>query len=161
MARPVRTYYKFVDAKGDEARVTIYLPADTTYANVVQFVTDMSAILAPLSGASFRESGFGGIVSTGAIPAEPQSDVQEKAVFSFETSEHFTHRITIPAILEELFLPNSKNLDQGDADVSAFVSALQSGLVVNLTPVYPVDSRGDDLLDLDSAVEEWGKSRKD
>lgn len=161
MARPVRTYYTFVDNKGDSSRVVVYLPATTSFEDVVQFVNDMCDVLAPLTGAALREAGFNGIVRTGDLPAEPGSDVQEKAEFAFETSEYFTSRLTIPAILEELFVPGTEDLDRSDADVSAFSGAMLSGLTVNGHQVYPCDSRGDDLVSLETAREAWSHSQKD
>jgi hypothetical protein len=160
MARPIQTYFGIGDAKGNISTVTIPIPDSTAIADVAGFVTAMAALLEPLCTGTLREAGFTIPVSfTPWAVAQSISDVQEKARFGFRTVNKFLKSLSIPTFLESLFNPGAKTVNTGDTDVAALVTAMESGITVNTHTVAPCDLRGEDITDLETAVEEWGRSR--
>ena len=108
---------------------------------------------------------LGGIVNAGVTFAAdiaghgaigPTSDVQEKGEFAFRTLNNFVFRVSLSGLDESFVLPASQALNTADDDVVDFVDALLLGLVVPSTAtVIPVDSRGEDLTSLESALERF------
>lgn len=93
-------------------------------------------------------SGHGSIGST--------SDVQEKAEFSFNTENKFIFSVGIPTLDEALVIAGSDAIDTGQADVVDFLDAMIDGITVPSTNlIVPVDSRGEDLTSLKSALERF------
>lgn len=160
MARPIQTWYGISDAKGAISTVTIPIPSGTAVGDLVGFVQGMAALLEPLCTGTLRAAGV-----TIPVPFTPwdvalsTSDVQEKARFGFRTVNNFLKRLSIPTFLESLFSPGTKEVNQADTDVAALITAMESGITINAHVIAPVDEREEDLTDLETAVEEWGRSR--
>lgn len=150
------------DGKGETGSFTINLPSTTAVADALLFATEIEPLIAPLVNGVI-ESIKVAIPASISAPGTPglTSDIEEKAHFVFRTVSNFVKRFKIPALAETKVLSGSANLDTSDTDVAAFVTAMESGLdltgVGGSGTVQPSDYRDDDILDLESAVETFGR----
>lgn len=168
MAKPIEVFYTVQDADGDKSTITIPVPSATPLLDLPLFVQQMEPLLDALTNGGLVSAGFTVEVDLSAAwPAAAAviADVQEKAQFAFRTLGGFVKRISIPTILESVFGGGgaSDQVDTTNPDVMAFVAAMENG--IDLTgiggsgTVQPCDSRDDDLVSMEYAVEAWGKKR--
>lgn len=168
MAKPIEVYYTVQDGDGDKSTITIPIPSTTNLLDVPLFVQSMEPLLDALTNGGLVSAGFTveiDLASSWPPFAAAISDVQEKAQFAFRTLGGWLKRIQIPTVLESIFGNGgaSDQVDLANADVMAFVAAMENG--IDLTgiggsgTVQPCDSREDDLTTLEYAVEAWGKKR--
>lgn len=145
------------DDKGLQSTMIVHIPVATDAQDAVDFAGLLVNEIDPLV--------IGGIVAAGVTLAAdiaghgaigPTSDVQEKGEFAFRTVNNFLFRTALSCFDEAFVLSASQAIDTGDADVIDFVDALIDGIVVPSTAtVIPVDSRGEDLTSLESALERF------
>ena len=157
---PISVFYRIQDAKGDTSTITIPIPDATALTNVTGYVNAMASILEDLINGTLVEAGFA--VSVAVTPwqlAAPISDVQEKARFVFRGVNGFLKSISLPAVLESIFSPGSREVNQADPAVAAFITAIVDGVEVDGTDIEATDIRGDDLTNLVQATEAWGRMR--
>lgn len=157
---PINVYYRIADAKNDTSTIMIPLPDSVAITDLTQYVQDIAAILQPLINGTLLEAGFA--VGVNVAPwslAAGISDVQEKARFVFRTAGGFLKAISLPAVVESIFRPGSREVDTTDPNVAAFVTAMVDGITVNSNTIEPVDRRGEDLTNLVQATEAWGRAR--
>mgnify|MGYP000854486232 CR=1 FL=1 len=159
---PISVVYTVSDAKGDQSTFTIPIPDATSPADMVEFAQDMAELLEPLINGTLRDVHI--LLPVTFIPwAVPAaiSDIQEKARFVFRTVNGFVKSLSLPAVIENIFSTNTRQVDLTNTDVSAFVAGMVDGLTLSSTEtVEPVDVRGEDLTELEAAIEAWGKSRR-
>ena len=157
---PISVFFRIQDAKGDTSTITIPIPDSTALTNVSGYVNAMSSILEDLINGTLVEAGFA--VSVAVTPwqlAAPISDVQEKARFVFRGVNGFLKSISLPAVLESIFSPGSREVNQADPAVAAFITAIVDGVEVGGEDIEATDIRGDDLTNLVQATEAWGRMR--
>lgn len=162
---PIHIYFTIQDGKGETSTVTIPFPDGTPLTDIPHLVQAFADLLDPLTTGGLLQAGARIIQdATGWIGTPSASaDVQEKAEFILRTANGFLKRLNLPTFLESLFTPGSAVVDTADADVAAFVTALEDG--VDLTGVggsgvvQPCDLRGEDLVSLERAIENWGRRR--
>ncbi len=157
MALTHQVFITFQDDAGRKATAIVHIPVATLAQDAVDFAGLLINELDPLV--------VGGIVAGGVTLAAdiaghgaigPTSDVQEKGEFSYNTFNNFIHSVGIPTFDEALVVAGSGVIDTGQADVIDFNNAMLLGLVVPSTnTVIPVDSRGEDLTSLKSALERF------
>lgn len=162
---PYFLYYTIQDSDGDTSVVEIPIPTTTAVANLIGAVTAMAGLINPLTNGGLVAAGVRlevDLSGTWGPVAALIADVQEKGEFAFRGENGFLKRLNIPAFLETLFTGagSTKQIDLGDTDVAAFVTAMEDGFVVGGATIQPVDVRGDDLETLEYAVENWGKRRR-
>jgi hypothetical protein len=158
--------FTVADEKGDTSTITIPVPDSTALTDLPLMAQALADLLEPMVTGGLVNA-FIRIVPTitgWAAAAAADSDVQEKAEFALRTAGGFVKRLNLPTFLESLFNANSKDVNQADADVSAFVTALEDG--IDLTGaggsgiVQPCDLREEDLTSLLYATENWGRRRQ-
>lgn len=162
---PIVLFFTIADADGDKSRVE--LPIDETgitLANMAAILEAVWDLMNPLVNGQLVTAGFSletDISGFTNVAAGALADVQEKAEFVFRTASGFVKRLNIPTFVETLFgsAGASKEVNLADTGVAAFVTALEDGITVTAQAVTFVDSRGDELDALESAVENWGKRR--
>lgn len=167
MAKPIDVNYTIRDAKGELSTVTVHIPSTTTAVNAVAFARTLAPLVGTMvDGSLVRVTVAFNIAPSGlGFPALPGavSDVQEKAYFAYRGVNGFLKSLTIPTIKETLFAAGSKLLDLANPAVSAFNSAMTGGLDVSgeggTGTITPTDYRGDDLVDIEEAREDWGAYR--
>lgn len=157
----ISVFLNVVDAKGDPSTIEIPFPAATPYAAINALVPAVAALINPLVLGGLRSAGvkIEIPVPTWGDTALLVSDVQEKAEFAFRGVNGFLKRLNLPTFDEAFFIPSSKNVDLSDPDVAAFVDMMTDGITVSSTLCQPCDIRGDDLVVLEKARENWGKPR--
>lgn len=155
-------YFVIEDEKGDKSTVSIPFSAIGDWTEIPEIVGDIAALIAPLITGGIVAAGMNlEIDVSGVKPAsELLSDVQEKARFVFRGVNGFLKTLHIPTFDEALIAPGTANVDLTDADVAAFVTAMEDGVTLSTLAVHqPADQRGDDLVELVTATEAWGRNR--
>jgi len=158
-------FYTIQDADGDKSTIEIPFPASFNLANTSAVVAAFAAVLNPLLN--------GGLVSAGArveidlsgswgSGAMLISDIQEQAQFLFRVVGGFPKLLNLPTFIETFFNNGGadKTVDMGDADIVAFVNAMEDGLTVSSVLYQPSDYRGADIVSTESAVQHFGRNRK-
>lgn len=152
------------DAKGDQSTVSIPLPDATAVTDAVLFAQAIIPLIEPLLNGALRDARLAVPVTFTPWSAPASiADIQEKARFAFRGANNFLKSISLPTFVETFFSAGSKDVDTSDTDVAAFVTAMTDG--IDLTGaggsgvVEPCDTRGDDLTEIESAVEAWGNAR--
>lgn len=160
-------FFTIRDAKGDASTVSFDVDNATPLANMNNLVAALGELIDPLINGAIVAAGFTITVDTIAlgfqgIPAAI-ADVQEGARFAFRTTNQFLRSFRLPTFIEDLFTPGSKQVDTADPDVAAFIAAVETGVDLSLvggTGVIPLtDSRGEDIEILESARENFTRSR--
>ena len=93
------------------------------------------------------------------LSPNPNTDVEEGALFVWGSLNGFTTKFRIPTFSESLISPNSINVAQGAAPVSALATAIIAGLPSAPT-ADPSTISGDDIVLLRSATESFQRSRR-
>lgn len=159
----------FQDAKGETSTTMINIPTGITLPNLTIYAQEMVKLVdALINGIITRV----GVAVTVALPSginispNSASDVEEGGYFSFRTAGGYHTSLRIPTFMESLISAGSADIDTSDPDVAAFVSAMVTG--IDLTTATPVagtgtiaaaDSRGDDIVALTDAKEQFTNSR--
>lgn len=162
MALAVSVRFDFVDDKGKTSFTKVFVPTGFSIAQYVEFAQGMGQLLANASICRLTRASvvFGLNLSTATIKiaALTVSDVAQKAFFQFRTAvSGFFARMKIPALKETLVNPGSDSIDQSNASVAAFITAMENGIVVTGATISPVDDRGNDIVDTTIAREVFRK----
>lgn len=161
MPRPATLVFTVLDGKGKSSQFLLNLP-DQTAQPTMSVQLDMAYQLQTL----VDEIIDGQIVRCSVIfdvPLDPtlksvpgaNSDVEQQAEFSFESSTGFNTQTNIPAVLDSIFVLASPIVDLSNGDVQDFVQAVLSGL----NGENVVDTRGDDITTLNNALKSFCRSR--
>lgn len=145
--------YTFADGEGNKATVSATVQAANEAAAVLRAETLGESLIlisdAELVGCSFsRVIDIAGMSPTAA---DPQSNVEEKGMFSWRTASGFLTRFSVPAIKDAVKVANSDTLDTAEINVAA--------IVTEVTTQGWSDKRGSDITVLVSAVQSYGKKR--
>jgi hypothetical protein len=145
------------DKAGLKSTAIVHIPIATTPQDALDFADLLINEIDPLI--------LGGIVSAGVTLAADiaghgtigsTANVQERGEFTFLTANNFVHSVGLPTFDEDLVVASSRSIDLTQEDVEDFVDAMLIGLAVPSTElITPVDSRGEDLASLTSALERF------
>lgn len=118
------------------------------------------------TGAITRVGATFNIPLPSGIKTAPQanSDVEEGARFQFRTANGFYSGMRIPTFDESKIVTGTRAVDLTDSDVAAFVTAMTDGIDMTAAGFVgvteePVDKRGEDLVALEFAREQFISSR--
>lgn len=162
----ITAFYTIEDKKGLSSTISIPIPGATSPTNAKAFTQAMAPIVGALTNGRIINAGVTLVVDVTGFPAtaDALSDVQERGFFSFRTLNNFIKNLNIPCFKESLMVPNSKEIDQSDTDVAAFITAMENGVAVaafgGTGTISPCDSRDDGVSAIIEARENWGKYRK-
>jgi len=151
------------DDKGLKSTFTLNLPPATDETDALEFAGDVAQLAASIVtgkiiSVSVRFSIDISGLSDNAIGAG--SDVEEGARFVWSTVGDFIAANRLATFDESLIDANSRQVDQTDGDVAAFIDAVVSGLTMTSTNlVRCVDSRDAVINDIESALESFQSSR--
>jgi len=163
----IAVYFTVEDEKRQASTIEIPIPDTVGLANIPYAVRAIGDLLEPLLQGRIRAAGarvevdlteFGWSSVAGL-----NSDVQEGGRFVFRTVTNFLKSLRIPTFNESKIISTTDNVDLTDADVSAFVAGMTSG--IDLTGVggtgtaSPCDYRGDDITGIVTAKENFTRSR--
>lgn len=88
-----------------------------------------------------------------------ESDVENKAYFSFEDEDGIETSITVPGLRDNLVDDETNLLDTSAGAVSAFITAMTSNFADNALNIVPVNSREKRLLRVTAAFQQFRRSR--
>lgn len=163
MAVPAYTLvFTVEDAKGAKSSFTIQIPSGIEPYPATLFAVHIAAIVEQLITGGLVDVRFTTPVSVPLwSPSMIIGDVQEKARFVFRTASGFHKSLSLPTALEAIFVPGSRTVDLANPSVAAFIAAMIDGVEVQPGDlVEPCDARGDDITELETATEAWGKVRR-
>lgn len=159
--------YTIRDEKAVESTTSVNLPESTAFTDVALFAAELAKIIDPIItgaiiriGVAFQVTLPGGLASTPAA----NTDVEEGARFQWRTVNNYMASNRLPTFDEQFIQAGTREVDQTDANVAAFVNAILTG--INLTGVggsgtiQPSDYRGEDITAIDTAREMFQSSRK-
>jgi len=157
--------FSIQDGKGKTSTTEINLPAATTLANAEVMAREVAKLINPIiAGAIVRI----GLVRHVSLPtglratAGANSDVEEGAPFQYRPANGLFSGLRLPTFDEANILAGTRTVNLTGA-VATFNTAMLSG--VNLEPaggtgtVQPCDKRGEDLVALEFAREQFLSSR--
>jgi len=158
MALAVSIRFDFVDDKGKASFTKVHVPNGFTIAQYVEFAQGFGQLLTNASSAVLtRASVVFSIDLSGATikaAAAFAADVAQKAFFQFRTAvTGFLARMKIPTLNELKVNSGSDSINQADADVAAFITAMENGIIVTGATISPCDDRGNDIVDTTIARE--------
>ena len=150
MALAVSIRFDFIDDKGKTSFTKVRVPTGYTIANYVEFAQGAAQVFADLSNAQITNVSltFGLDLSGQGLKtvASVVSDIYQKIRFQFATAlQGFRAKFSVPASSELKIVAGSDAVDEVDADVAAFVTAIEDGLVVTGGTVTFTDNRDNDI----------------
>lgn len=152
--------FTFRDGKSATATTSISIPRATTPGQAESFAQAAVPIMEAMTTGVVRSATLSIPLDISAartrITADANSDVEEKGVFQFVTALNTTKKISLPTLDETTVSPNSNVLDQTNQAVIDFGNLILIG--DGVTP--PCDSREEDIVNLDFAIEYFRKSGK-
>jgi len=157
---PASLVFTITDGKtpGKTSNVLINIPTATTVANATTFAQTVAALIDALISGIITHIGLCYQVALpGGLSTTPNafSDVEEGAVFSFNTAAGVPTKFRLPTFNETAILSGTKVVDIADPDVAALITAMVTGS----GGVAPVDSRDSDVTALRYAREMFTKDR--
>lgn len=155
-------FFTIVDAKNQSSTVEIPFPDSTPLVGLSAGVQAIAALINPLVTGGLRSAGvkIEVDVPTFGPVAQLLSDVQEKAEFGMRTLNGFLKILNLPTFDETFFVTNSDQVNRTDPAVIAWVDFLEDGITAGGTLFQPSDQRSEDLVLVESAVENWGRRRR-
>jgi len=155
MAAP-QVIYTVIDDSGDRATTTVNLPTGFSLSQFGEFGSAMATLVDAMLGGKVESAEIcfpvdvSGLTSNTALST---SDVEEIGAFQFRTVDNFPVRVNVPCIDELLVASGSDDLNQGDADIAAFIAAMENGIVTTGGTISPTDVGEDDIVNTDFARE--------
>jgi len=151
------------DEEGKKSVVSLHLPGGTLQADAEAFAAAIALLIDVLTGAKIIRIALALIVTLpGGLKANAlaESEVEIGARFGFLDAQAFRTSVRIPSFLLAKLVAGSNAVDVTDADVIAFVDAMEDGLTPIATLVEPCTNRSDDITDLSTAIEAFTKTRR-
>lgn len=148
MSSIAQIIYTVVDDSGDEATTTINTPQGFSLAQWGEFAVSMATLLdAFLAGRVNSADLCLGVDISGLTSNSTLStgDREEIGAFQFGTLQGFRVNVNIPGIDELVVADGTDDLDQTNADVSAFISAMETGIVTTGGTLTFCDVAEDDI----------------
>lgn len=142
------------DNDGAQASMNIQLPGATVPADAVTFAAAIIPLITPLTDAIVVGYNiiFGKVEN--AIPAIPESDVEDKGFFLFNTANGNRSSLTVPGFKNTLLLTDNTDIDLANTAVSDFVDALTLGL----SALQPSNNSGADIVGVREAYKQNRRS---
>jgi len=163
MAAP-QIIYTVIDASGERGTTSINVPTGFQLSDYGEFAVAMGTFLDALLGGRVESADIcfavdiSGLTSNTALST---SDVEEYGAFKFDTVDGFPVNVNIPCIDELVVGSGSDDLDQANADVAAFISAMENGIAVSgAATITPCDIAESDINTVVTARERFRASGK-
>ena len=136
--RPVRFVLTLEDRDRNTSNVTISLPSTTSIVDLLGNLAAIEALVAGLSNANIVDGTISIDLrqSTAWAPAPEASDVERKAVFTFETANEGSFaKIEVPSVDNNIVIDGTNLLNPDAVSVAAFVSFMTGGVPALGAPV--------------------------
>lgn len=158
----VEIIYTIEDASGDQATTSVRVGGTPTNAQINGFgagwATALNNIIAGkiIQAAAFVFANISGL--TGNLMSN-NADVEHVGKFEFLTVAGNRVKINIPALSEiALGATTSDSLNQANANVAAFIAAMEDGVAVTGGVIQPCDIGEDDITEVIFAREAFRNS---
>lgn len=157
--------YTIEDAKGLTSTVEVNFDQAATFDNARRAAQRVGQLINAITRGAIRKINIAyNVPLPTGLRAEPEanSDVEEGARFQFRTENGFYSGMRLPTFNEALLVANSTEVDVTIEAVRNFVEALRDSVnLVDPVAVIPcVDKRGEDLVALTFAREQFQSSRR-
>lgn len=157
--------YTIEDAKGLNSSTEVNFAAATSFNDAQRAAARVAELINPLIGGAIRKIN---IVYSVQLPATlrttpvTNSDVEEGARFQFRTAGGFYTGMRLPTFTETYLVSNSRDVNLDAAEVASFVNSMRNGIALTdpAALVVCVDKRGDDIVSLSFAREQFQSSRR-
>lgn len=154
MALAVSVRFDMKDDKAKTSFTKVRVPTGFSIAQYTEFAQGMAQLIADISQCQVTRASFcvGLDLSGASIKPSPTafSDIAQKILVGFSTVlAGFRTKMKIPALDETKVLAGSDALDQSDADVAAFITAMENGIVTSGGTIAPTDQRLNDINNTD------------
>jgi len=158
---PVNVTYTVEDGTGRTSLMEFNMDDGATIAEYADVVDQLRPLIqAVITGSITAASLNIPVALTGGVAAAVNSDVEEGALFIWNTNELGVFpRNRLPTFDEAKIIPGTRLVDGADADVIAFTGAITAGLTSGATNVQFVDYRGANIQSGKEAYEQFLKSR--
>lgn len=145
------------DADGDVAKTAFYV-ADASLAAYNEISPDLAdlvdnIIYGKVEGAQLRA--LADVSALIANTAEDTSDVGDVGQFQFRTVDNRPVRVNVPGLDETKVAVNSDDINQADANVAAFITAMVAGIAVTGGTIQPCNVGEDSILSVEFARERF------
>ena len=138
--------------------VETFLPSATTLVQAQGFMTGFAPLVDAIVGGVIQEASVsfpltlpGGLKSS----ADAGATVHRGGLFGYDNPSPYKWSQYIPSITPALLI--GKDVNVGDTDVAAYITAMESGITVSGTPIQPTNQYDDDLTTNTTAVESFRK----
>ena len=156
MALTYEMTYTMSDDSGESATTSIHLPTAFTLAQFTEFGRAMADlidnIVAGLVARCELTLNFD-ISSITSNLAGTGADVKEISAFQFATAAGRPVEINVPGTIETHVIANSDELDQANADIAAFITAVEDGIAVTGGTMTVTDVDSEDVVTTNYARE--------
>lgn len=160
---PVELNFSIYDGKGARSLVKYNMADGFSIADYTEVATAMLAIIKGMTDGAVVSAGLCLNLALGGLDAPIDalgtSDVEEGGRFIFGAGIYNT-AVRIPTFNEGQIITSSREIDLTAPTVSAFVNAMQDGIVSTGGTVQFTDYRGEDIDKLNSALESFQRSRR-
>lgn len=164
MALAVTIRLQVVDSKGKTSFTKVRVPTGFSIPQYVEFAQGIAQLIGDLSVGSITSASLTFGVDLGGLGlkavANVLADTAQKGYFAFASAvTGFFKRLRIPTFDEGKIAVGSDAISTSDPDVAAFITAMESGIVVTGGTVAPTTEREQDLVALTDAREVFRKKR--
>ena len=163
MAHAFALTYTYQDDAGKTATHDIHVPTAFSIAQFTEFGRSMADLLDNIVSGLITSVDLTLTADLSGLLlnfVEPEGDVEEVASFQFATADNRSVEINLPAINEDVVLAGSNDIDQTDAGIAAFITAMESGIAVTGGTIQPCDVNQDSIVDTVYAREAFRSSGK-
>lgn len=156
--------YTIMDETNKKSTMRIAFPSSTDIGVLQQFAWSTAELIDPFIKGQIVDIGLSASVEFGSANVKLApilgSDVEDGAYFGWGSVGGFNTGFTVPTYDEAFTIAASDNVNLVDADVAAFVARVIAGQTVGLVNVSPSDSRGADILAVETARETFRSTRR-
>lgn len=165
MAFAVTARFDFLDDKNKTSFTKVRVPTGLSITDMLEFAQAMAQLLANLSAGQITRASISIGLDLSAATIKPviisqAADTLKKGFFQFKAAldARFKMRMKIPAFSETKIVAGSGEVNQVDAAVAAFMTAMEDGIPVTSATIQPTTNRANDIDSLDFAREIFRKS---
>ena len=163
MAIAFEVVYTFQDDSGDTATASIHIPTAFSLSQYTEFARSMADLVDNIVHGIIISADLTISIDISALTGNavtPFADVEEIGAFQFITADNRPVLVNVPGIAESNVLAGSDDLSVIDATVAAFITAMETGIVVTGGTIPPCDVNEDDIIDTVYAREQFRASGK-
>lgn len=135
-----------IEASGEPKSIDMFLPASTTLAQAQGYLTGIAPLIDAIAGGVILGSEVtlpmtlpGGLKTSQVTGAT----VHRGGLFGFDNASPYKWSEYVPSLLIGLF--NGKDVNVGDTDVNAFITAIEDGITVSSVAIHQTNQYADVL----------------